>query len=52
MAKKAAPAPCAGYQGAGTLRTGPGEGGNPHAPSALQEAGRKLWRPWEFKGSG
>jgi hypothetical protein len=39
LAKRAAPAPCAGYEGAGTLRTGPGEGGNPHARSAWQEAG-------------
>jgi hypothetical protein len=41
LAKKAAPAPSAGYQGAGTLRAGPGEGGNPHALSTLQKAGRR-----------
>jgi hypothetical protein len=39
---KAAPAPSAGYEGAGTLRAGPGEGGNPHAPSAVQKPGRRL----------
>jgi hypothetical protein len=42
LAHKAAPAPSAGYEGAGTLRAGPGEGGNPHARSAVQKPGRRL----------
>jgi hypothetical protein len=36
-------------QGAGTLRTGPGYGGNPHARSALQEAGAVRTRDGAFK---
>ncbi len=49
LAKKAVPAPCAGYQGAGILRTGPGEG--QHARSAVQEAGRRLWRRRELRAA-
>jgi hypothetical protein len=43
-AMKEAPAPSAGCQGAGTLRAGPGEGGNPHARQAKQKTGHRLCR--------